>query len=225
MKLRLVLAGLALLAAPATNALAQDWNAMQTVSPRGHTVGNPDAPLKLIQFVSYSCIHCAHFEKDSDAPLRALYIAEGKAQVEVRHSIRNQVDLAAALMSECGTPKKFFANHRAFMFSHDKWMAKAAAANEAQQVRWRTGSLGSRMQAIAGDLGFYELMEKRGYRRVELDRCLSDYDAAKRITANSAADREEFGIAGTPSFALNGKLLANVHSWPDLQLALSKGAQ
>ena len=225
MKFRMALAGLALIAAPLAVVAAKDWNAVQSVSPKGHKVGNPDAKAKLIQFVSYTCIHCAHFEQASDAPLRAGFIMEGKTEVEVRHVIRNPIDLAAALSTECGKPTNFFANHRAMMFTHDSWMAKAQAANKAQQNRWFTGTLGSRMQAIAGDLGFYAIMEKRGVDRVALDRCLADEAKARLITANAQANSAEFGYTGTPSFALNGKLLDNVHDWPSLQVALTAAAQ
>lgn len=36
----------------------------------------------------------------------------------------------------------------------------------------------------------------------------------------SAADAERYGITGTPSFVLDGKLLEGTHDWPTLEKQL-----
>ena len=221
-------AGLALAIAPASQVSAQatnaKWNATFATTEGGHQVGNPEAETSLIAFVSYSCPHCADFEKQSDAPLRAGYIPSGKVSLEVRHVIRNPIDLAAALATECGAKDKFFERHRAVMLSHERWMEKARSATPAQQQRWMTGDVPARMRAIAGDLSFYELLEPRGLSRAQLDRCLSDEARATSIAEASQAQGERFGIQGTPSFAINGRLLDGVHNWAALQQALDESA-
>jgi protein-disulfide isomerase len=221
-------AGLALAIAPGSQVAAQsanaNWNTTFATTEGGHKVGNPQAQTSLIAFVSYSCPHCADFEKQSDAPLRAGYIQSGKLSLEVRHVIRNPIDLAAALATECGDKARFFERHRAVMLSHEKWMEKARSATPAQQQRWSTGDLPGRMRAIAGDLGFYELLEPRGLSRAQLDRCLSDEARANSIAQASQAQGQRFGIQGTPSFAINGRLLEGVHNWAQLQQALDESA-
>jgi protein-disulfide isomerase len=143
-------AGLALIAVPAQAQKARNWETTLAVTAEGtHVAGNPDAEMKLIEFVSYSCVHCANFMQQADGAMRLAYIQPGKMQVEVRHVIRNQVDLAAALLTECGPSGKFFANHRLMMMKHDEWMAKAVIANQAQQQRWSSGPFAARMQASA----------------------------------------------------------------------------
>jgi hypothetical protein len=48
-------------------------------------LGNPrNAPVKLVEYISYTCPHCAHFEAESDAQLRIGFIATGKGSIEVR---------------------------------------------------------------------------------------------------------------------------------------------
>ena len=221
---RLLLAGLMAVApvvAPMAPAYAQDWNNTFRQTAGSHVVGNPDAELELTTFVSYSCPHCASFEKQSDAALRTAYIHPGDLSLEVRHMIRNPIDLAAALVTECGPDDKFFGNHRRIMLAQEGWLEKAASATREQQQRWTTGSLGSRMRALAGDLGFYKLMEPRGYTRAQLDQCLSDEQQAERIAKRSQASSAEYQVRGTPSFVLNGQLLENVHTWSSLQQALA----
>ena len=217
---RWALAALALAAAPVTMVVAQDWNQTYEQTDRGHRVGNPDAQLHLIEFVSYTCPHCAHFEQESDAALRVHYLHQGLAQVEVRSYLRNPVDLAATLVAQCGAPEDFFGNHRALMLSQERWMAKAQEATEAQMQRWSSGPLASRMRAIGDDLDFHELMEPRGMTRAQVDRCLSDSARSQDIIADHEANSAEWNIPGTPSFAINGTLLDGVHSWDVLQQAM-----
>jgi hypothetical protein len=50
-------------------------------SDGGHLVGNPGAAVKLVEYVSYTCPHCAHFEVEADAPLRLSFIASGKGSM------------------------------------------------------------------------------------------------------------------------------------------------
>jgi len=225
---RALATGVLALAAPmilaAASAAQANWNTTFSTTEAGHKVGNPQAKTSLVAFVSYSCSHCADFEKQSDAPLRAGYIQSGKVSVEVRHVIRNPVDLAAALTTECGDPGRFFERHRAMMLSQASWMGTAQATTPAQQQRWMSGDLGSRMRAIASDLDFYKLMEPRGLARAQLDRCLSDEAHATSIVETSQAQGARFSIPGTPSFVVNGRLLDGVHTWSQLQQALDESS-
>ena len=216
----MILAGVLLAAAPLAALAAQDWNLTRVQTEQGHRVGNPEADVKLIAFSSYSCPHCAHFEEDSDAALRMAYIHTGKLAFEMRHVIRNPLDLAAALVTECGPENKFWANHRAILRDQERWLKIAVDATPAQSQRWMAGSLPARMRNIAADLDFYELMAPRGYTIAQLDRCLSDEAAARAIMARGEVDRARFDIPGTPSFALNGAMLEGVHNWADLQPAI-----
>ena len=202
----------------------QDWNQTEANTGKGHRVGNPEAPVQLIEFVSYTCPHCAHYAEVSEGALRLGYVGEGKAAVEVRHVIRNPVDLAAALTTECGPEDKFFDRHRAMFLAYDEWIAKAQAATPAQQTRWRSGTIGQQMQAIANDLDFYQIMEPQGVGTAQLDRCLTDAARAEAIRDASQANSAEFAVPGTPSFVINGALLPDVYSWEALQPLIEQSA-
>lgn len=209
-------------AAPAT---AQNWNAEIEQTGQGYRLGNPDAPLQLVEFVSYTCPHCATFESEAEAELRYHYVHEGYAAVEVRHMIRNPVDLAAALLTECGDEAKFFDNHRAVLATQDDWIATAQGLSQAQMQRWSSGTLPSRMRAIASDLGFDDLMEGRGYSASEINACLSNEARALAVAETADANVAEYDVPGTPSFVLNGTLLDGVHSWDMLRPLLVSARQ
>jgi protein-disulfide isomerase len=189
------------------------WNYTVTLTPAGsHVLGNPAAKVKLTQYVSYTCPHCAEFEVQADGPLRLGYIASGKVSVEVRHYLRDPVDLTAALLSNCGAKEKFFLNHGAFMRSQKLWLARMASASAAQRQRWTSGAAPARARAIASDFKFYDIMASRGYDRPSVDRCLGDAAMAQRL-ADQTEEGSKLGVNSTPSFAIDGVLLIGTHEW------------
>ena len=214
--LRTVLAGtaavMAIAAAPAGN-----WLATFSQVDGGHRIGNPDADVLLTEFVSYTCPHCAHFEKEAEGTLKLQLVQPGTAKVEVRHFIRDPIDLTAALLTNCGPKEKFFANHTAVMLQQDAWMGKARETTDAQRQRWANGPYPARWKAIASDTGLAKLMEDRGYQASEINACLSNVEKAQQIVDQSQADIEKYSLPGTPSFAVNGKVLAETHSWAKLK--------
>ncbi len=210
----------AVLSIAAGKPVATNWNTVVAVTPEGgHVLGNPDAQAKLTEFVSYTCPHCSVFELQSEGALRVGYVASGKVSVEVRHLLRDPVDLTVALLTNCGDPSRFFMNHTAFMRSQEKWIKPLGNATEAQRKRWSTGPFTARTRAIASDFGFYEMMRSRGYERRDVDRCLAD-EAKARMLSEKTQSIIGLGVEGTPSFMLNGVLLAGTHDWRSLEAQL-----
>ena len=213
-----LLMGFAGTALPTPANTAGSWLArVEHTADGGHRMGNPRAKVQLMEFVSYTCPHCADFFKTSDGPMQIAYVAPGKVALEVRHVIRNPVDLAAALLTECGPETKFFANHAAILRSQDTWLSRLGRTSEATRARWSTGPISQRMRAVAADTGFYEIMARRGYDQISADKCLSNEAEARRIAEQSAAGTEKYGVTGTPSFVLDGILLGDIHTWDALQ--------
>lgn len=209
---------LALPSAAPGQAAKRNWNLAVTRTADGtHVVGNPAARIRLTEFVSYTCPHCAHFERDAGATLRLTFVAGGKGAIEVRHFVRDPVDMTATLLTNCGPPAKFFLNHVAFMRSQARWIAPLTTAGPAQRARWTAGTFAQRAQAIATDFAFYDIMRTRGYSRVEVDRCLADESLATRLARSTAEARDALGVTGTPSFAIDGVVLAGTHTWDDLK--------
>jgi protein-disulfide isomerase len=194
-----------------------NWLATVAETESGHRIGNPAAKVKLVEYVSYTCPHCAQFTRESDGALKLAYIAPGNVSVEIRHLIRDPVDLTAAMLANCGAASRFPQNHDAFMHGQDDWIGPLANPTQTQRQRWTTGDSAARRRAIAADFGFYRIMETRGYRRTEADRCLADEALAGKLAENSAAGWKIPGIRGTPSFAINGVVLPGTHAWAPLE--------
>ena len=193
-----------------------NWDQVVVATEAGHRVGSPDAKVKLVEFFSYTCPHCGEFAKQGEAPIKLAYLMPGKVSVEYRHLIRDPVDLTVGMLVNCGASAKFPANHAAFILAQERWIGPLARATASQQQRWRTpGAAGRR--SIASDFGFYTMMERRGYGRIEVDRCLADQATADRMAQASAREWDRPGVDSTPSFAINGIVMPGTHTWEALE--------
>lgn len=192
---------------------APNWMSTVAKTDGGHRLGNPDAKVKLIAFESYTCSHCAEFEKEAGAVIKLGYVQPGNVSYEVRQYVRDPVDLTAAMLTQCVAPQKFFDAHRAIFLSYDKWSPLLGSASKAQRDRWLSQDRAAARRSIASDFGFYAIMAGQGLSRVQADKCLADGALAQRLANQTKADEEKYGIAGTPSFAINGLLLMATSHW------------
>lgn len=217
--LPLVLAALpaALAAAPAAK-----WTSHVTLSPiGGHVLGNPAAPTRLVEYVSYTCSHCAHFVEEASGPLKTGYVQGGKVSVEVRNAVRDKYDLTAALLARCGGPKRFFGNHEALFANQNAWMEQLQAYDgSAAKPQEQKAAL----RDIGQKTGLYALMGKRGFTPAQLDACINDPASMKQILAMTNEAWKTLNISGTPAFTINGTL-AGGSSWASLRDALPAPAQ
>jgi len=225
MNLRAMVHGAVLIAAAALLGGAaptrSNWDTVVVETDFGHRVGNPDAKVKLVEFFSYTCPHCAEFAQQGEGAIKLGYLAPGKVSVEYRHLIRDPVDLTVGMLVNCGATAKFPRNHEAFILGQSRWIAPLARSTQAQQQRWRTpGPVGRR--AIATDFGFYAIMERRGYRRTDVDRCLADEAMATRLAETSAREWDRPGVDSTPTFAINGVVMPGTHTWAALERQLKE---
>ncbi len=225
MNLRTLVQGAILVAAAALLGGAapsrSNWDTVVAETDSGHRVGNPDAKVKLVEFFSYTCPHCGEFAQQGEGAIKLGYLAPGRISVEYRHLIRDPVDLTVGMLVNCGGTAKFTGNHEAFILGQSRWIAPLARPTPAQLQRWRTAGAAGR-RSIAADFGFYAIMERRGYRRTDVDRCLADDAVATRLAETSAREWNRPGVDSTPSFAINGVVMPGTHTWAALERQLKE---
>src|SRR3569833_2354772 len=106
----------------AVPAKARDWTKVVRATPAGGFVmGNPNARVKLVEYGSMTCPHCAHFDEDSVPSLIANYVKSGKVSWEFRNYVRDTIDVSAALIARCGGAKRFFPLTRALFKDQPSW--------------------------------------------------------------------------------------------------------
>lgn len=218
---RLPLAALALAlvaAAPAT-----DWSQLARLTPKGaYVIGSPAAPLKLVEYGSYTCSHCAHFAKASDAVLKGQMIRSGKVSLEYRHLIHDPADLGAAILARCAGPRGFAGAHQMIFATQETWLPKVAAYQQATpDVVTRPLIAQARAYADAG--GLTAAMRARGLTPARITACFADKAEVDRITAMTGDAPIE--VNSTPTFYLNGALQPPM-GWDTLEPVLrAKGAR
>src|SRR5262249_44193930 len=109
-------------AAPA----AQDWSQVVTQTPEGgFRMGNPAGKVKLVEYFSFTCPHCAAFSGEAFGPLTQKYVRTGQVSFELRSALRDALDLTVALGARCAAPRAYFATVEDVMAAQSDWEAKA----------------------------------------------------------------------------------------------------
>ncbi|MPT46996.1 MAG: protein-disulfide isomerase [Sphingobium sp.] len=217
------LASLALIPTPAAaqQEVRQAWTNTVTLTPQGSfLVGNRNAKTKLVEYVSYTCPHCAHFVKEGTVPLKAQWVNKGTTSIEIRNLVRDRFDLTAALLARCGGPARFNRQHEALFANHEAWIEKASAYTPSLPAN---ATPAQAMADIAEKTGLIALMQKLGTTPAQSKACIADSKAMEQLLAMTQASKGE-GVTGTPSFLINGKL-TDAHDWASLRPLLPAPAK
>ena len=200
---------------------ARAWDQMVTLTKDGFPVlGNPAAKVKLVEFISYTCPHCADFNAESHDQLRGGMVRKGSVSVELRPYLRNEIDMLPSLLALCGTKDKFFGNNDALLAAQKVWFKEPA--DPGYKARWQAaeGDKIAQRKVVAKDLGLYTVMQARGFSVASIGACLADQKLADRLIAHTDTASSKIGVVGTPSFLINDKL-QEFYGWPELSAALT----
>ena len=207
-------------AAPAAAAVAPPaggWVEQVTKTPDGgYMMGNPNAPVKLIEYGSRSCPHCAHFTETGVPDLKSKYIATGKVSYEFRDFLIHPMDLAAILVGQCNGTSTFFP-------ILDQMMADQPAVFDKLQKLPKdfdsqlAGKTPNQQAAVWADaLGYVQFVGQRGVPEAKARQCLADPAGADAVTKvmNGAS---QFNVDSTPTFIINGNKADGAYDWATLE--------
>ena len=210
------LAALALTAA----APAIDWTKKVSQTATGAFVlGNPAAKTRLVEYVSYTCPHCAHFTNEASGPLRSKYVAAGATVIEVRHAVRDPMDLAATLLARCTGPARFFGAHEKLFATQEQWFAKGAEYWQGHEAALKAASAPERLKMIAKGAGLAAIV---GLNDAQANACLANATQEKIVLAMTDEAWAKRSIPGTPYFLVNGTGVEDTTSWAALEPHLKK---
>jgi protein-disulfide isomerase len=210
-------------AAPVAPPANGDWSTVVSATPEGGFVmGNPAAKVKLIEFGSLTCPHCADFEEKGGAALVDNYVKKGLVSFEFRNFVRDPYDITAALISRCGGAASFFGLTRAFYATQKDWIGKIQAADPAAMQALEGQSPQAQFKALADMAGFPAFAAMRGVPKAKTQACLADPAAATQLVSMNSDAVSTYNVAGTPTFVINGETLANVADWTTLEPKLKE---
>jgi protein-disulfide isomerase len=153
------------------------------------TLGDPDAPVTVIEYASFTCPHCATFHEEGFEQLKADYVDAGKVRYVYREVYFDRPGIWAALVARCGGEDRYFGIVDLIYERQDEWARAGEPAEIADNLR--------------------RLGLSAGLSEAELEACLSDGDKAQAMLAEFQRNADADGIESTPSFVIGGETYTN----------------
>ena len=192
------------IAAPA----GQKWEEMvQPTADGGMLMGNPAAPIKLIEYASLSCPHCARFAQEGMQPLISEFVASGRVSYEYRSFAIHPQDIPLTMLVRCA-PKEAFFPLVEQVYTNFEAMNAPLQTPEVQKAAEAASQLppAQRFPALADALKYTEFFAARGVSVDQAHACLAKLDSASEV-AGYAKKYSENGVNQTPTLVLNGQQL------------------
>ncbi|MEK9211742.1 DsbA family protein [Sphingomonas sp. 2378] len=205
------------IAAPA----GQDWTQVVSKTDEGYVMGNPNAPIKLVEYGSRLCPACGAFAREGYEPLTNTYVKSGKVSWEFREFlIHGAPDLPPALLGICAGEATFFPVLEQMYQSQQGFNDKLQAMSPAMQQQLQNAKPVDVIKALADQMDLINFVKQRGIPEAKARQCLSDMTQIDRLTKQTQDRGADGTVTGTPTFILNGKPLKGAIGWADVQAAL-----
>ena len=198
-----------------------EWSEMvEKTSEGGYRMGNPDAPIKVVEFGSMTCSACAYFDANGYEPL-VEYVNSGRVNFEYRNFVANAVDITASVLARCGSTERFFPLTHAMFAAQPQWLNERGPQIQRALSANPNAGVEAQLGAIAEASGLKTFVAQRGLPSSEADRCLADRQGAEELQNMRSQADADFDITGTPTFYVNGAKLDG-SQWDSLEPALQR---
>lgn len=163
-------------------------------------LGDPNAPVTIVEFSEYQCPYCSKFYNDAYQKLKEKYVETGKVKLVFRDFPLSFHEGAypAALAAECVRDQ---AGDEGYFAMHDK--------------------LFENQDLLSGDAEAVAIVLEGFARDVEVDpdvykECMASDKFQMEIFADASAGQAA-GVSGTPSFLVNGILLVGAQPFENFE--------
>jgi len=148
------------------------------------SLGNKDATVTIVEYMSMSCPACGNFHNTTFKELKKKYIDTGKVRFVIREFPLNNLAAAGAMLARC---------------TEDG--AKSIALIEILFAKQRDWVSNNALQELL------KIGKQAGITEERFEKCLQDNDMLGKLSRRRDKADKEFGIDATPSFFINGKRL------------------
>lgn len=154
------------------------------------SLGDPDAPVTIVEYAMFTCPHCATFHEEVLPRLKSEFIDTGKVRFVYREVYFNRPSLWAAMVARCAPEDRYFGLVDLLFARQSEW---TGATNPEPM-----------MEAL------FAIGKQAGLTDADLEACMSDRDFAEALVAEFQKTAGEDGIESTPSFVINGEKVGNM---------------
>jgi protein-disulfide isomerase len=157
------------------------------------TMGDPKAPITMIEYASMTCPHCAHFAIDTFPKLKEQYIDTGKVRFIFREFPFDPLAAGAFMLARCAGNDKFFAVVDLLFRTQRTWAVEKP------------------MQPLLN------VVKQAGFTEESFKACLANQKVLDGIewVRNRAADK--FKVDSTPTFFINSQMHKGALSFEELE--------
>ena len=174
-------------------AFAQDLSSLMEPGPLGeHVVGDPEAPVTIIEYASMTCPHCRTFHINEYPKIKEKYIDTGKAKLYFREFPFDPASAAAFMLAQCSGEEKYFSMVD-ILFE--------------RQSTWQRGKVVDELFKIA---------KLAGFTQESFNACLQDQELLDNVLAVQKKAAEEYKVNATPTFFINGTKYSGSMSAEDM---------
>ncbi len=183
----------------------------------GFVMGNPDAPITLVEYGSLTCGHCKAFADAADEELYNDFIATGKVAFEFRNYLLHPADAIGAAIMTCGGKDRYYPLMKNIYANQGEFIETAMKNSE--QTPPDLAALPDNQKFIA--LGKYFSMDAffgaRGFGAQDINQCLSKSENVLAVQNKSNQASSEYEVSGTPTFMINGTVIRDANTWPAIK--------
>ena len=205
-------------ASPAASEVAfkRDWTRTVSVTPEGgFRMGNPAAPIKLVEYGSLACPHCRHFEETGYKPLLQTYVRTGRVSYEFRNLLISGPDISVSLLTRCSGPAKFFAMSQYVYATQPQWLKSLEEMSETDKAALEKMTDQQRIIRYAEVAGMAQMAARFGVTPARARQCLADPKGLKHLLDMTERGTAS-GVEHTPTFLINGKM-TDAATWESLE--------
>lgn len=147
-------------------------------------IGNPKAPVTIVEFFSLSCPHCAEFHIKELPWIKKEYVDTGKVRFVFRDFPLNAAAAVGAMLIRCMKSEDYFKVLDMLFQKQKKWAFSKDTFGQLFKIA----------QTFK--------MTKSGF-----DICMADKKLLERIMNSAREAHKRYDINSTPSFLINGQLI------------------
>lgn len=144
-------------------------------------IGQENAPVVIVEYLSQTCGACAMFHEESGAFLRENYVDKGHVKYVQRFLLRNRVDVAVSMLTMCAGDKSETILSD-FLEKQQEWFSAQSPLNALMEISAENG------------------LDEDAFKA-----CLANSDILNALADTSDNASEEFGVESTPTFFINGR--------------------
>ena len=195
-----------------------DWTQVVTQTAEGgFLMGNPNADVKVVEFGSMTCPHCADFSENGAPKLVEDYVKTGRVSFEFRNYVRDPLDITLALVARCGGAERFFPLTDALFANQAEFFEQVQSVPSEQQQALQQLPPAQQFSRFAEFAGLQDWAAQRGVPAARQQQCLTNQAEIDRLVQMTSDAGAQYSIPGTPSFLINGELAENASSWEMLE--------